>query len=270
MMQRFYHTRRSIDHAFYDEVRSVLAAASEPHQSVGVGPTGVVLSAQAGDLLTMRLMDGPQVVHLFAWNPDDPDERIWPNETSGMENAFLRQDSRIWSQMARFRPLLTVVRDTVRTVDVPGAPVGRHHFVLGGFETPAAWRAAGGDPAVPSPWERFLALLDGAGIDGSLYRDHISFFQKISVEPSTQRFRNLPSDAVAGDEVTLFAEIDLRVALVPSPYLGGGIAPSDITQPPRRVTAELSGSGMEPLSWPYASVPYPDICPYTDSSGRRT
>jgi uncharacterized protein YcgI (DUF1989 family) len=264
-----YHHRRPRDDAFYANVGRMLQARAEPTLVTEIGFDGVVVAVRPGDVLTLRLMTGPQIVHLFAWNPDDPDERVWPHETSGMENAFLVVGSRIWSMMARFRPLLTVVEDTVDTVSRPGS-TGRHHFVLGGFETPAEWAAAGGDPSIPSGWARMRSLVAEHGGEPSAYRDHVSLFQKIAVDVSTQRIAEVPTDARAGDAISLYAETALRVALVPSAHRGGGLSPERLDGTVEAVNAEVREAVAIPLGWPYPEVPYPDLSSYVDASGSRT
>ena len=262
-----YHHRRPLNRAFYDAIGDGLASGRAPLRSRSLPPEGLVEHLGAGDVVTIRVVRAAQIVHLFAWNPDDPDERIWPHETSGMENAFLRRHSRIWGMMARFRPLLTVVEDTVAGTELP---VGSHHFVLGGFEVPQAWRTAGGDAAIPTSWDRFETLLRGVHVDPAIHRDHVSLFQKMVIEEATQRFLNAPSDARGGDRVSLYAELDLAVALVPSPYRGGGIEPTRLDGSVEPVVVEVRASGVRPLPWPYTGVPYPDITAYVDTEGRRT
>lgn len=263
-----YHQRRPVDAGFYRRVASSLPDLTASRRSQ-LPAAGMIEHLEAGDVLTIELLGHAQIVHLFAWNPRDPDERIWTHETSSLEDAFLRLYSRLWGTMARFRPLLTVVDDTVQTRDAEGDPIGRHHFVLGGYEVPAVWEAAGGkDPAATS-WQRFRTLLWSAGVDPALHRDHVSLFMKMAVIPETQVLRNLPSDAVTGDRISLYAETELAVALVPSEYGGGGVEPAQLDGVPGPALIIVARSGVTPLGWPYPSVPYPDLAPYADASGRR-
>jgi uncharacterized protein YcgI (DUF1989 family) len=264
-----YHHRRPIDHGFYDQVEASLAGRVADREQ-RVEAAGAVVALEGGDVLTVALPDGPQVVHLFAWNPADLDERIWPHETSSVEDAFLRRHSRIWSTMARYRPLLTVVEDTLITIDRAGEPIGRHHFVLGGWEVPAVWAASGGRADVPTAWERMRTLLARNGGDTSTYRDHISLFQKISIDQDSQRLTNLRSDALVGDRISLFAELDLRVAVLPSPYGAGGTPPRQLSGDVAPVEVRRFRGHPPPLPWPYPGVPYPDITPYIDDRGQRT
>jgi uncharacterized protein len=259
-----YHHRRPFDKATYDAVRAALANEPVVRASGKLEPAGVIINLDPSDVLIIRLADDAQIVHLHAWNRDDPDERIWTNETSSKENAFLVRDHRVWSTMAHFRPLLTVVTDSLSDRRDAGDPVSPHHFVLGGSETPFAWRATGGDAAIPTVWDRFRGLLNSCQVDPSTYRDHISLFQRINVEVDTQRFDVVPSQARCGDEVGLFAEIPLGVALVPCPSREGGHPASALDGLTRDVRWDVVQVDVQAPGWPYPRVPYPDLSPYLD------
>ena len=92
----------------------------------------------------------------------------------------------------------------------------------------------------------------------------------MAVDGPTQQFQIYPSDARAGDRVTLFAEIDLMVLLALSPYIDGSRSPAEIGDPqPRAVKITVRERVAEPLGWPYPGVPYPDLSLYEDSEGHR-
>lgn len=230
---------------------------------------GRAIELAAGESLTVELLEGPQVVHLFALNRNDPDERYWAQETCLIEGLFLTRSSRLWGTMARFRPLLTVLEDTV--ADRPTGPgvAGKHHPAYGGAGTPAAWRAAGGRAAV-SAWEQLAALLTERGLRPALIKDEACLFQKSRIDPHARRLEIEASDALAGDAVALYAEIDLVVLLALSPFLDGACSPAGNDPRPRAVALHTTGALAEPLAWPYPDVPYPDISLYEDATGKRT
>ncbi len=232
------------------------------------GTGAVCIALAAGELLTLELAEGAQIVNLFAFNPHDPDERIWTQDMCLIEGIYLTRFNRLWGTMARYRPLLTFVEDTVaaRTGE------GRHHFLFGGFETPSDWRLQGGQQGVKSTWEQFSDALESRSLEPSLLdKGHISLFQRMEVEGPSQEFRIHPSDARRGDRVTLFAEIDLSVLLALSPYIDGSRSPAEIRHPrPRAVKIAVSYPVADPLGWPYPGVPYPDLSLYEDGHGRRS
>ena len=125
------------------------------------------------------------------------------------------------------------------------------------------------DPAILSAWDRFERLLGEGGVDRHLHRDHVALFRKVAIDPKTQRLRFMRSDARAGDRVVLYSEMDLGVALVPSPYGAGGLPASKVDGHTAPVRVDIWTSGVEPLGWPYAEVPYPDIEPYVRAIGTK-
>ncbi len=257
-----------IDNGFYKRMIDALGSATVRSTRRLDDLEGAAIDVCAGETLTLELLDGAQIVNLFAFNRDDPDERVW-HQTVLREGLWVGQLTRIYGTMARSRPLLTVLRDTVATD--PRTPFGQHHIYFGGSGTPAEWHFAGGPEGVRTTWEQFAAALEARSIDPSILIEHICFFQKSTIEPNAQRIQILPSDAVTGDTVTLFAEIDLVVLLALSPYVDGTRPASTPGMPrPRPVEVRVTEQIAEPLGWPHPDISYPDMTRYLDESGVRT
>jgi uncharacterized protein YcgI (DUF1989 family) len=123
-------------------------------------PGGHAVDLEAGELLTLELIEGPQIVNAFPFNTHDPDERFWAHETCLIEGLFLTRYSRLWGTMARFRPLMTVLEDTVTPLPIPRTAGGGHHPVYGGSGTPIDWRLAGGPADALTTWEQFARALN--------------------------------------------------------------------------------------------------------------
>jgi uncharacterized protein YcgI (DUF1989 family) len=257
-----------IDTAFYAEASRALeqAEAEQTHELDDLD--GASIDLPAGRAVTFTLLEGPQIVNVWAFNSADPDERIW-HESVIREGIFLRRHTRVWGTMARYRPLLTVLEDTV--VADPGLPAAQHHPYYGGSGTPSDWRHAGGVEGVKTTWEQFANLLEQRGIPVEGLNEHLCLFQRSIVDPDRQRVEILPSNAVAGDRVTLFAEVDLCVLVALSPYIDGGLPAAEIGTPsPRRIRIDRTGPIAEPLPWPYPGISYPDMSRYLDESGTRS
>ena len=226
------------------------------------------MSVRAGSAIAFELLEGPQIVNVFMWNPSDPDERYWAEESMLIEGSNIQRYTRLWGTMARFRPLVTVIEDTVITMRRVDQPRAFHHFAHGGSGTPADWAARGGRAGVASSWERLTAAMAQAELQPALLTENVSLFQKTAIEPVAQTITILPSDAMAGDRVIWFAEIDLSLAVALSPY-GGGIPIDQLDGTTRPVRVTVQEGVAEPLSWPYDGVPYPDLALYEDADGRR-
>ena len=257
-----------IDVSFYAGVRDALPDAITRERFTLAGLDGQSVELNAGETLDLQLLDGPQIVNLFAFNSEDSDERIW-HQSVIREGLFATRGVRIWGTMARNRPLLTVVEDTV--CSDPRAAFGQHHIYFGGSGTPADWQFAGGADGVPTTWDQFAGLMHARGLDPALLLKSVCFFQKATIDPLPMRVEMLASDAVAGDHVTLFAEIDLCVLLALSPYEDGGRPAGEIGVPhPRPVSVTITHPIAEPLGWPPDGISYPDLTRYLGADGTRS
>jgi uncharacterized protein YcgI (DUF1989 family) len=263
--KREFTHRRPIDQAFYDTLRLQLGERrlSAAAQAVTQG-RGLLVHAPAGSLISFEVPDGAQIVNVFFWNAQDPDERYWAEETMLLDGAYLQRRMRLWGTMARFRPLATVIEDTVTTLRRPGEPQAFHHFAHGGSGTPADWRIKGGKAGVASSWERLTGAMAEAGVPARMLTENVSLFQKTAVDPSSQALTILPSDAAPGDSMTWFAEIDLALAICASPYREGGTPPAQLDGSTRPVVVRVEPGVATPLGWPYPGVDYPDLSLYLD------
>lgn len=271
MAERAYSHHRPIDADFYRAIRIALG----DKKLTGVrhdltGDRGMIVKAPAGSLISFE-PSGPQIVNVFFWNTGDPDERYWAEETMLIEGAYLQRNTRLWGTMARFRPLATVIEDSVVTLRPLGQGQAFHHFAHGGSGTPADWIARGGKPGVVTSWERLVDAMQTEGLPAHAFMENVSLFQKTAIEPTSQVLTVLPSDALEGDRMIWFAEIDLTLAVAASPYRGGGVPPAQLDGKTRPVTIRVQENVAKPLGWPYPGVPYPDLSLYLDPKiGTRT
>lgn len=264
MAERAYSHHRPIDVEFYRAIRLGLGdkALTGPTHDLA-GDRGIIVNAPAGSLISFE-PSGPQIVNVFFWNTQDPDERYWAEETMLIEGSYLQRNTRLWGTMARFRPLATVIEDTVVTLRPPGQPQAFHHFAHGGSGTPADWIARGGRAGVATSWERLVGAMQTQNLPPHALMENLSLFQKTAIDPVSQVLTILPSDAVAGDRVVWFAEIDLTLAVAASPYREGGVPLSQLDGKARPVTVRVQHDVASPLGWPYPDVPYPDLGLYLD------
>lgn len=269
---RPYSHRRPLDAAVYDTLRMNLGDRQLVGRSHKLPASiGAIVEVKGGSLVSFELPDGPQIVNVFFWNTHDPDERYWAEETMLIEGAYLQRRARLWGTMARFRPLATVVEDTVVTLRLAGQPQAFHHFAHGGSGTPADWRTCGGQPGVASTWERLVEAMQSAGLPAHNLTENLSLFQKTAIDPISQVLTILPSDAVPGDRHVWFAEIDLTLAITASPYREGGVPIASLNGDTRPVIVRIESDVAKPLSWPYPGMAYPDLSLYLDpTTGART
>jgi uncharacterized protein YcgI (DUF1989 family) len=259
---------RPFDRDYYRALRAHIGSADAHHAELVAAAEGHAVDVEAGALLSVELVEGPQIVNMFMFNPRDPDERFWAHQTCLIEGLFLTRWSRLWGTMARLRPMMTVLEDTVATRPLPGVVAPKHHPVLGGAGTPADWHYSGGRNGAVSTWEQFARALVARGLSHELIIDNACLFQKSGVEGD--RVEIYASDALAGDRLTFFAEIDLTVIFALSPYVDGSRAPGSVQTSPRPIKVTVTESVAKPLAWPYEGMGYPDLSLYVDSNGVRS
>lgn len=261
---------RPLKKSFYAGMRHRLPKAKTMRPQTIPRNGGLAVDLEAGQTVTIRLLEGPQIVNMWAFNTRDVDERLWVQDGCLTEGLYLSRYSRLWGEMARYRPILTCLEDTVSPIRGRGRPPVPHHFVFGGGGTPEIWRRGGGAKSVQTTWEQFVGLAKPYDIAPNRITDNVCLFQKTAVETETQRFVILPSDALAGDLITLFAEIDVTVFLVLSPYVDGTRTPREMGDlRPRAVEAVVSEVLGTPPGWPYPGMPYPDMSLYLNEAGTR-
>jgi Domain of unknown function (DUF1989) len=105
-----------LDRSFYGGLAARLAEATVRSAWTLDGYTGLGVDVAAGELVTVELAEGAQIVGMLLFNLHDPDERFW-NQGSVREGLFLTRYTRLWGTMARYRPLATVLEDRIRLLD---------------------------------------------------------------------------------------------------------------------------------------------------------
>lgn len=164
----------------------------------------------ATQVLRITLREGTQICDFNAWNRHDPREAFWSGRTRAFENMHLTTFHRHWSTPPKMRPITTLIEDTVRHRPLPGGSPG--HDCLGARCTARMS-------------ELIADLHDHANCQANVERaiapfglqphahDPFNLFMNTGASPDDGRHYLAPSDAVPGDYVELYAEIDLVVGL---------------------------------------------------------
>jgi hypothetical protein len=98
------------------------------------GKAFVVRKGQAARIICV---EGPQVADVCIWNADNYEEYFWNEFTLSREGLFLTTFSRLWSNMPKLRPMMTIIEDTVETK--PTFPGAGHHYCFGAHCNPHYW-----------------------------------------------------------------------------------------------------------------------------------
>ena len=103
----------ALDPAFYDGVRNAKPDYALVERSVIPPNTGKGFEVKKGQLFRIIQETGPQVVDVALWNIHDPKEFFRPEHSFLIEGWFIRENTRLWSDVPYFRPMATCLEDTV-------------------------------------------------------------------------------------------------------------------------------------------------------------
>jgi uncharacterized protein YcgI (DUF1989 family) len=215
--------------------------------------TGRAVRVPQGHVFRLTCPEGAQVADVDFFNADDPTERLWANQTLNREGAYVSVGSRLWSNMPQFRPLATIVADTVRDRVSPGGTP--HHIVLGAHCNPWMWLLATGRPDHPNCYDHLTMAVDEAGIPRSLIHDNVNFFQKTRLDPVSHQYVTEPPDVVPGDYIELYAELPLVVAISVCPMGSGRFRSESGQRDPKPLLATVYATGVQvpPFAYPAPS-----------------
>ncbi|MGQ0531036.1 MAG: urea amidolyase associated protein UAAP1 [Panacagrimonas sp.] len=167
----------------------------------------------------LRLLN-PQAtpgVSLFAWNADEPSERLNVGDTVKVQwSAELRKGRLLLSDMGRV--LLSMIEDSC----------GAHDALLGG-STPASNAQKYGDASLRNTRENFVLAAAKLGLGRRDVGPCVTFFAPVAAD-GQGRFHWRENCITRGDFVDLRAEMNLLVAVsnCPHPLAPGVHAPDEI------------------------------------------
>jgi uncharacterized protein len=215
---------------------------------IDLGDKGKAFIVRRGCTARVICSTGPQIADVGFWNAQDPRERFWNDQTIVREGAYLKTFTRLWSNMPMYRPLVTVIEDTVQ--NVPTNPGSRHHTMCGGYCNPQFWYYEHGmDPynefvAEFNCYYNLLRAVRPFGLSPQHLHDNVNLFQKTFIDPETGGYTIETSDAKVGDYVEFYAEIDTLIAVSVCP---AGSGPGDYN--PRPLGVELYRTGVDPKEY---------------------
>jgi uncharacterized protein YcgI (DUF1989 family) len=237
------------DQAFYDAVRARRDTFRHVEEISIPKETGKGFVVRRGQSLRLICVEGPQVADMDVFNAEDPREHLWANQTLNREGAHLTTFSRLWSNMPHFRPLMTIIEDTVTLI--PTQLGARHHIILGAHCNPFYWLVATGDMNHSNCYSNLVSAIAPFGLGPEYVHDNLNVFQKTRIDAHTSRYVSEASDAKAGDYVEFFAEMDVLVAVSACPggslRYAAGKGPSDT----KSLLVRIFDTGVEPLSFTY-------------------
>ncbi len=238
----FYH-RLAAAHAGFPVVDRTIVPANRGHG----------FRVRAGQTFRFEMIEGAQILDVDLFAAHDPAEHYSAATQLWLEGGRVSTMTRIWGTPPRTRPLATVIADRITVRDV-GCGY-RDHKSYGAHCNPHHWILFAG--RVPNTcYDNLRAGCGMVGLGQQAIHDNLNLYMKAAMDPQTGQHLNVVSDAVAGDYVQFFAELDLLVVVSLCPYGDGSVVPSDWATTPiaqRPIVVELADSGVSPLRWELAS-----------------
>lgn len=216
---------------------------------ITVAEAGKAFVVRKGQSVRVICVEGAQIVDMCVWNAHDYQERFWNEYTLNREGIFLRPLARLWSNMPRFRPMMTVLEDTVENRPVHlGA---RHHYVFGAHCNPHVWYWVTKDKHHPlvtkyNCYCNLTRAIEPFGMTAKDLHDNVNLFMKCYIDPTTSLHPWEITDVKQGDYVEFFAEIDCLIALSICPSASGRYTYAEQQEQPRAIGVEIYDTGFQP------------------------
>lgn len=170
---------------------------------------GRAFTVRRGQILRIACIEGPQVADVIAFNLEDPSERFWAARSRVIHGAHLGVGDRLWSCPPRTRPMLTVIADSLAHAPLPHG--ARSHDLLFCRCDARHYEIANGVSGARNCQDNLAEAIRPFGLGHGDVHDPFNVFMTTGLNDEGRPFY-LPCDAVRGDYVEFFAEIDCLVA----------------------------------------------------------
>ena len=251
--ERWEHPKPPFPKDFFESVREARPSFKKVDEFIiDLEERGKAWIVKKGQTTRIICIEGPQLLDVCIWNAHNPEEHFWDSYTLTRETPFLTTYSRLWSNLPWFRPMMTIIEDTVETKKTH--PGDHHHYCFGSHCNPDFWYWALKDKNHPyvtkyNCWCNLQRAIKPFGLNWRHLHDNINFFTKTHWEDDGTH-PVLPSDAKKGDYVELYAEMDVLIAASLCPSGTGTYhwseAEKDTVHP---VKVEIYDTGIEPLEF---------------------
>jgi uncharacterized protein YcgI (DUF1989 family) len=211
-----------LDPAFYNRVRA--ERSLRPSTAFVIAPrSGSAFEVAAGQIFRVVQESGPQTGTITFWNTRDKRENFSGARTMAAEACFISPNTRLWADVPWFRPMATCLADTIVTLSPEG---DCHHHTVGSHCSAETIERHFGAPGFGDCHQSLLAAVEPFGLTEADIHDSITVNQKTHLDPFHGRISITASDAMAGDYIEFYAEMDLLVAVAVCPFGNGAANPT--------------------------------------------
>lgn len=245
------------DMEWYDKLRASKQNWTKVSETRVHPNRGVPFRVKAGQVFKYIQPEGPNIVDVWLFAADIKDtagEQYDPVLTAGLEGFIMRKNTRLWSNLPYFRPMLTYIDDNID----PAAMPDKDHWPVwhGGHCCPELQQAGFDKVELASCHTNCLEALV---IDGMDFETADKFAathnfcigqpmaitdQEMPAGHISPTWHNSPSHLKPGTWVEFYAEIDMLVAVAHCPYGDQSKPPYEVDHYP--IDIEIWDTGITP------------------------
>jgi len=236
-----------LDRAFYDAVRAARPQYALVHKLTISPYSGRGFIVNKGQTFRVIEETGPQIADVAFWNAHNPEETFGAMRSWMVEGWIIRPNTRLWSVLPWFRPMMTCVEDTV----IPETEADYHHHFMGTHCTAETVEVGFGVAGLNGCRLNLLQAIQPFGLREENLRENINVHEKDRLDPVTGRRSIARGDGKPGDYIEFYAEMDLVVAVSVCPFGDGSADPtmyaSGVVRP---LGIEIYDTGIDPKTFP--------------------
>lgn len=239
------HPRFALNRGFYDRVRE-----AKPHfrllDEFIIRPySGRGFKIKEGHAFRVVQVTAPQIADVAFWNADNPKEYFSAMRTWLAEGWIIRPNTRLWSDLPWFRPMMTCLTDTVPSE--PGAEY--HHHFVGNQCSAESNEMRFGVAGLNGCRLNLLQAIEPFGLIVEDIRENINLHEKNRADPITSMRRIGPGNGRPGDYIEFYTELPLIVGVSACPY-GNGLKTPMMADACSPLRIEIYDTGIAPTEFP--------------------
>jgi uncharacterized protein YcgI (DUF1989 family) len=239
------HPRFQLDRAFYDRLRKEKPNFRLVERFVIPPYNGRGFRLRKGQTFRVIQETDPQIADVAFWNGENTKEYFSAMRTFLAEGWIVRPNTRLWSDLPWFRPMMTCLDDTVPSE--PGADY--HHHFVGNQCSAESNEMRFGVAGLNGCRLNLLQAIEQFGLIVEDIRENINIHEKNRADPITSMRKIGLSNGRRGDYIEFYAEMPLIVGVSACPY-GNGLKTPMMADACSPLGIEIYDTGIEPLEFP--------------------
>jgi uncharacterized protein YcgI (DUF1989 family) len=230
--------RYELDSSFYEEIRSRPGRMVE---AFSIASSAQAFVVKAGHTIRVLQSVAPRVAELALWNAHDRREGYAAMRSRIREGIYVTRDTRLWSDVPQFRPLMTCISDTLRRN--PGDPYFHRFWV----PCSRATMRLRGETVESGCRSNFRTAISQFGLAETDIHDVVVLFQRSFVHADSGCVVvDARTATEPGQFIEFFAEIDLLVGVSACPTRGNALDADLDTEEPGSLGVEIRDTGISP------------------------